>query len=72
VAIRSYRPKEVMVHPHGDTEQRIVVLTYAAGDATGTVRPPSRECLDHLLRGARRWGLPVDYIAQLEQIKVVG
>lgn len=68
----AYRPKEVLVHPNGDLEQRVMVLTYGAHDAADTVRPPTREHLDHLLRGARRWGLPADYIAQLEQIKVTG
>ena len=27
--LRTYRPKEVLVHPHGDSEQRVIVLTYA-------------------------------------------
>jgi gamma-glutamylcyclotransferase len=72
VAIRAYRPKELLVHPHGDIEQRVMVLTYGASDAADTLRPPSREYLDHLLRGARRWGLPADYIAQLERVEVVG
>jgi len=72
VAIPAYRPKEVLVHPHGDLEQRVMVLTYGARDAAETVGPPSRQYLEHLLRGARRWGLPADYIAQLEQIKVTG
>jgi len=70
--IRGYRPKEVLVHPHGDTEQRLMVLTYSASDATDIQQPPSREYLDHVLRGARRWGLPADYIAQLERIEVRG
>src|SRR5689334_21197497 len=72
VAIRAYRPKEVLVHPHGDKEQRIMALTYSAGDAEDMERPPSREYLDYLLRGARRWGLPADYIVQLERIQVSG
>ena len=72
VAIRAYRPKEVMVHPQGDIEQRVVVLTYRASDAADALEAPSRECLDHLLSGARRWGLPDDYIAQLERLDVSG
>jgi|SRR6267154_1557056 len=70
VAIRAYRPKEVLVHPHGDMEQRVMVLTYSASDPADIQRAPSREYLDYLLRGARRWGLPADYIAQLERIEV--
>jgi hypothetical protein len=69
-AVRAYRPKEVLVHPHGDTEQRVMVLTYGASDSADIQRPPSRECLDNLLRGARRWGLPADYVAQLERTEV--
>lgn len=72
LAIRAYRPKEVLVHPHGDLEQRVMVLTYSASDPTDMQQPPSREYLEHLLRGARRWGLPADYIAQLERTQVSG
>jgi cation transport regulator ChaC len=72
VGIHSYRPKEVLVHPHGDKEQRIMVLTYSASDPSDIQRPPTRSYLDHLLRGARRWGLPADYIARLERIEVSG
>jgi gamma-glutamylcyclotransferase len=72
VGIRSYRPKEVLVHPHGDVEQRVNVLTYSAGDATDIQQHPTREYLDHLITGARRWGVPASYIAQLEQTKVSG
>ena len=72
VAIHSYRPKEMLVHPHGDTEQRVMVLTYIAGDPAGIQHAPTRECLDYILRGARRWGLPDDYIAQLEGVEVSG
>jgi cation transport regulator ChaC len=70
VGIHAYRPKEVLVHPHGDMEQRIMVLTYSASDPSDLQRP-SRAYVDHLLRGARRWGLPADYIARLERIEVV-
>lgn len=70
VAPRTYRPKEVMVHPNGDIEQRVMVLTYTVNDPADMDQPPSREYLDYLLRGARRWGLPADYIAQLERVKV--
>lgn len=72
VGIRAYRPREVLVHPHGDMEQRVMVLTYSATDSADLQRPPSREYLDHLLRGARQWSLPCDYIAQLEAIEVSG
>ena len=68
---RAYRPKEVLVHPHGDIEQRVMVLTYTISDPAGSHQPPSREYLTHLLGGARRWGLPADYIAELEQIEVL-
>jgi hypothetical protein len=71
VGSRAYRPKEVLVHPHGDVEQRVIVLTYGAGNADD-IQPPSRQYLDHLIRGARRWGIPGEYIAQLERIPVVG
>jgi cation transport regulator ChaC len=72
VASRAYRPKEILVHPHGDREQRVMVLTYAARDPGDIQQPPTREYLDYLLRGARHWGLPADYIAQLERIEVMG
>jgi hypothetical protein len=72
VGIRPHRPKEVLVHPNGDVEQRVIVLTYGASHGAGTHLPPSREFLDHLLHGARRWSLPADYIAHLEQTQVTG
>jgi gamma-glutamylcyclotransferase len=72
VAIHAYRPKEVLVHPHGDKEQRVMVLTYGANDPAEMQRPPTREYLDHVLRGAQRWGLPPDYITQLEAILPAG
>ena len=72
VAGRTYRPKEVLVHPHGDREQRVMVLTYTVSDPAGTQQPPSREYLGYLLRGARRWGLPADYVGQLQRIEVAG
>lgn len=72
VGIRGYRPKELLVHPHGDLEQRVMVLTYGARDSTVIQHPPSREYLECLLRGARHWGLPGDYIAQLQRIEVCG
>ena len=72
VGIRAYRPREVMVHPHGDFEQRLIVLTYCAGNLAARQQQPSRQYLDHLLRGARRWSIPADYIAQLERIQVAG
>ena len=72
LTVRAYRPKELLVHPHGDLEQRVMVLTYSASDPGDIQRPPSREYLDYLLRGARRWGLPADYIARLERIPVSG
>ena|ERR1051325_10174364 len=71
-ARRAHRPKEVLVHPHGDLEQRVMVLTYTVNDPTQAHQPPTREYLDYLLRGARRWGLPAAYIAQLERIEVAG
>ena len=69
---RAYRPREVLVHPHGDNDQRVMVLTYTISDPRGMDQPPSREYLGYLLRGARHWGLPADYIAQLERIEVAG
>jgi hypothetical protein len=70
IGIRAYRPKEVLVHPHGDVEQRIIVLTYCAGNAADIQKQPSRQYLDHLLRGARHWSIPADYIAHLDRIEV--
>lgn len=69
-AVRPYRPREVLVHPHGDMEQRVMVLTYGAIDSADMQRPPSREYLNHLLQGARRWGLPAEYVSQLERTDV--
>ena len=70
VAQRSYRPREVLIHPHGDIEQRVMVLTFIFSNPAEVYQPPSREYLDCILRGARRWSLPADYIAQLERIEV--
>jgi cation transport regulator ChaC len=72
VAGRTYRPKEVLVRPHGDSEQRVMVLTYTVSGPGDVEQPPSREYLGYLLRGARRWGLPADYIAQLQRLEVAG
>ncbi len=70
VGLQTYRPKELLVHPDGDMEQRVMVLTYGDSNPVDIQRPPSREYLDDLLRGARQRGLPADYIAQLERIAV--
>ena len=72
VPLRAYRPKEVLIHPNGDVEQRVIVLTYTLSDPADTHQPPDRQYLDCLLRGARHWDLPADYIAQLERIEVGG
>src|SRR6185369_8394059 len=42
-ARRAYRPKEVLVHPHGDTEQRVMVLTYTVTGPNDMQQPPTRE-----------------------------
>ena len=70
VASRAYRPREVLVHPNGDAEQRVMVLTYTLSDPSPTYESPTREYLDFLLRGARQRSFPPDYIAQLERIEV--
>lgn len=67
--VHTHRPKEVLVHPHGDSEQRVIVLTYSTREATEMQLPPGRENVDHLLRGARRWGLPAQYIQQIEKME---
>ena len=67
---QAYRPKEVLAHPHGDIEQRVMVLTYTLSDPGCEEELPTPEYLGYMLRGARRWGLPDDYIAQLDRIRV--
>lgn len=69
---RAYRPKEVLVHPYGDKDQRVMALTYAISDASAAKEhlPPTRDYLDSLVRGARERGFPADYIAQLERIRI--
>jgi gamma-glutamylcyclotransferase len=65
----AHRPREVLVHPYGDNEQKVMVITYAMSGPAGEHQPPTREYLECMLRGARQRGFPADYIAQLERIK---
>ena len=66
----SGKPKIGTWRARGDVEQRVMVLTYGASEPADQPQPPSREYLNCLLRGARHWGLPAQYIAQLERVKV--
>ena len=67
IGVRPHRPREVIVHPHGDVEQRVMVLTYGTGNPSDMQLQPDRPYLEHIISGARHWGIPVDYIAQLER-----
>jgi hypothetical protein len=67
---RAHHPKEVLVHPHGDKEQKVMVMTYALFRAASEHQPPGRDYMDCMLRGARQRGFPANYIAQLERFKV--
>lgn len=45
---------------------RLCVITYGA--LPGVAAVPSRDYLDHIIKGARYWGLSQEWIASLEQI----
>ena len=71
VSHRSYRPREVLVHPYGDKEQRVMVVTYGLFDAAGEHKAPTREYMDFIVKAGRSRGFPAQYISQLEQTKTL-
>ena len=63
----AYRREQVKVFHYAGQPQE--AITYVA-NRTGDFRP-SRSYLEVILRGARAYGLPAEYIAALERIKTV-
>ena len=70
-AWNAYWRRECTVFLDDDAQNPLVCSSYFA---TPQPEPPlpSRAYVHHLLDGARRWGLPADYIAQLEAIATDG
>ena len=68
---RSHRPKEVLVHPSGDKDQRVMVVTYSLFDAAGEHQAPTRGYIDFMVRAARSRGFPAEYISKLAQTKTL-
>ena len=80
-AAEGYRPHAA----RGTRYTRHIRLVDAAGDGarpmaaeiylaapTRFVLPPSLTYVAHMLRGARHWGLPHDYVTQLNHIPTTG
>ena len=63
----SYLRVEREVCVEGDRGQPLQVLTYIAVQQPDPPFP-NREYLDQIIRGARHWGLPAEYIKGLEKI----
>ena len=63
----AYRRERVTVFD--DAGKSHDVMTYVANKTGGFL--PSRSYMEVILRGAREYGLPEDYIAALEQTKTV-
>lgn len=65
----SYWRRECLVFLDGDESRPLTVHTYFA-DQQSDPPPPNRAYKDQMIDGARFWGLPSDYIAELEAIEV--
>ncbi|MEX0652931.1 MAG: gamma-glutamylcyclotransferase family protein [Phycisphaeraceae bacterium] len=69
VADGEYERRRVIVHqPDGKSFE--VWTYYANADPAGPT-PPSRRYLEAILRGARHYGLPAGYVAQLAGVRTV-
>jgi gamma-glutamylcyclotransferase (GGCT)/AIG2-like uncharacterized protein YtfP len=68
----AYRREQVTVFAENDSSRSLVrVRTYVVCEKKSEHQPPARWYLDHILKGARQWGLPADYVACLETITVL-
>lgn len=71
VSHRASRPKEVLVHPHGDKDQRVMVVTYGLFDSAAQQLSPARDYMERIIQAARHRGFPAEYISQLQRIKTL-
>jgi gamma-glutamylcyclotransferase (GGCT)/AIG2-like uncharacterized protein YtfP len=60
---------EYRVYANGCDDQPHTVWSYAVRDKQGPFRTVG-SYKDHILKGARHWGLPREYVEQLEKIEV--
>jgi gamma-glutamylcyclotransferase (GGCT)/AIG2-like uncharacterized protein YtfP len=67
----SYYRDQAVVYQDGDETQALTAEIYFVHKKGGPFLP-SRDYMDVLLTGARRWSLPPDYLAGLEKIQVKG
>ena len=80
-AAEGYRPHVIrgnrytrdtrLVDAGGDDSRPMAAEIYLAAP-TRMVLPPSLTYVAHMLRGARHWGLPHDYVTQLNHITTTG
>ena len=66
-----YRRVDARVCLDGHEARIVDVVTYEVCERVPTHVPPDRRYLGHLLRGARRWGLPAAYQASLRDVAIV-
>jgi len=67
----AYRREHVTVFLENDRSRPLLrVRTYVVCQKKSEHQAPAQWYLDHILKGARRWGLPADYVARLETIEV--
>jgi gamma-glutamylcyclotransferase (GGCT)/AIG2-like uncharacterized protein YtfP len=67
----AYRREQLTVFVENDSSRLLVrVRTYVVCRKKEEHQSPAQWYLDHILKGARRWGLPADYVARLEAIEV--
>lgn len=59
-----YRRVNVKVEPAGASDCRTCAITYEVA-SKGEHFDPSNDYLNHIIAGARHWGLPNDYIQSL-------
>jgi hypothetical protein len=65
----SYWKRECDVYLNNDERQKRRVCTYFA-ERVANPPKPNRAYINLIIGGARKWGLPADYIAVLNQIPV--
>ena len=65
---QAYRPEPVIVLAENDATRPLRVLTYVVCRKEAAHQPPASWYLDHIVKGAIRWELPVEYLAEIQRI----
>jgi gamma-glutamylcyclotransferase len=64
----SYNPEFIVVYIENEHARPVRVIAYKAIETPGP-HVPNREYLNHIICGARHWGLPAEYVEMLKAIE---